>query len=309
MPALDPETRERWRDLVVVDRESATVGTIETFYLDQVTGLPTWALVHTGWLGDRRSLMPLANAVEVDGEIRVPYTKAQVREAPQVADGDELTADDELALAGHYGLHDLHGAVPERPRATVTEVTPVTEATPVTQATPVTEATPEPRPPVAGPPDREGSPAPGAMAPVVHTPSGPEASAGPGEAGLVVTRSEEELRVGLRTRLRRLRLRKYVVTEYVTRTIPVRREKVRLEELGPGQLVDGGADDWARPRQDGATELELVLHREEPLVQLRAVPVERVRLVKRVVTEQRTVTEELRAERVEVDVDQGRPRP
>jgi uncharacterized protein (TIGR02271 family) len=124
-----------------------------------------------------------------------------------------------------------------------------------------------------------------------------------------VTRSEEELRVGLRTRLRRLRLRKYVVTEYVTRTIPVRREKVRLEELGPGQLVDGGADDWAGPGQDGATQLELVLHREEPLVQLRAVPVERVRLVKRLVTEQRTVTEDLRKEQVEVDVDQGPPRP
>ena len=45
----------------------------------------------------------------------------------------------------------------------------------------------------------------------------------------------------------------------------------------------------------------MVLHREEPVVQLRAVPVERVRLVKRLVTEQRTVTEELRSERVEVD--------
>ena len=32
MPALDPETRERWRDMVMVDRESATVGTIETSF-------------------------------------------------------------------------------------------------------------------------------------------------------------------------------------------------------------------------------------------------------------------------------------
>ena len=48
MPALDPERRERWRDLVVVDRDAATVGTITAFYLDRATGLPTWALVHTG---------------------------------------------------------------------------------------------------------------------------------------------------------------------------------------------------------------------------------------------------------------------
>jgi hypothetical protein len=53
---------------------------------------------------------------------------------------------------------------------------------------------------------------------------------------VVVTRSEEELRVGVRTRLRRLRVRRYVVTEYVTRTIPVRREKVRLEEVRSDQV-------------------------------------------------------------------------
>src|SRR5918998_3719189 len=155
MPALDPETRERWRDLVVVDRDSATVGTISTFYLDQVSGLPTWALVHTGWLGDRRSFVPLANAVEVDGEIRLPYTKAQIREAPEIRPDDELGADDELLLYGHYGLHDHHGAVAEQPRASQ-------------------EAATEPRPPVPGPPVREGSPTPDAMAPGVHTPRRPD---------------------------------------------------------------------------------------------------------------------------------------
>jgi hypothetical protein len=298
MPALDPETRERWRDMVMVDRDSATVGTISTFYLDQASGLPTWALVHTGWLGPRRSFVPLANAVEVDGEIRLPYTKAQIREAPEIAGEDELSADDELLLYGHYGLHDHHGAVAEHPRASQAP-----------RASQVTEAAPEPHAPVPGPPDREGSPTPDALAPVVHTPRRPDPPAAPGEAGLVVTRSEEELRVGRRTRLRRLRLRKYVVTEYVTRTIPVRREKVRLEELPSDQVADGGADDWVDPGQDDTTQLELVLHREEPVVQLRAVPVERVRLVKRLVTDQRTVTEELRAERVEVDADQGPPRP
>jgi stress response protein YsnF len=286
MPALDPETRERWRDMVVVDRESATVGPIETFYLDQVSGLPTWALVHTGWLGDRRSFVPLASAVEVDGEIRLPYTKAQIREAPEVAWEEELSADDELLLHGHYGLHDHHGAVAEGPGAG--------------DRTGPGTAAEQPAPPAAAAsPGRPPSPA-------VRRPDPPEV---PGETGLVVTRSEEELSIGRRTRVRRLRLRKYVVTEYVTRTIPVRREKVRLEELPSGQVVDGGADDWADPGQDGATQLELVLHREEPEIRLRAVPVERARLVKRLVSEQRTITEELRQEQVEVDVDQGPPRP
>jgi sporulation protein YlmC with PRC-barrel domain len=45
-----------------------------------------------------------------------------------------------------------------------------------------------------------------------------------------MTRSEEELIVGTRRRTRgRARLRKYVVTEHVQKTIPVRREEVRVE--------------------------------------------------------------------------------
>jgi Domain of unknown function (DUF2382) len=301
MPALDPETRERWRDMVVVDRDAATVGTIAGFYLDRASGLPSWALVRAGWLEDRRMFVPLADAVEADGEIRVPYTKAQVRHAPQVAPGSELSADHELLLGGHYGLYDRHGAVAE----------PGPEGTPGTPGTAGTAGaagTPEPHPPVPGPPNREGSPAAQGTGPVVHTPpTGTPTPTRLGPEGLVVTRSEEELRVGVRTRLRRLRLRKYLVTDYVTRTIPVRREEVRLEEVGPDQVVAGGAGDWdPAGDQAAAPELEVVLYREEPVIQLRPVPVERVRLVKRLVTEERTITEELRKEHVEVD---EHPRP
>jgi hypothetical protein len=308
MPALDPETRERWRDLVVVDRDAATVGTIARFYLDRLSGRPTWALVQAGWLGDRRCLVPLADAAEADGEIRLPYTKAQVHGAPQVGTGPELTADHELALAGHYGLLDRHGSVAEATPTPDTPGAPGTPSTPRAPGTPGTPGTPEPpHPPVPGPPNREGSPAGQAGAPVVHTsPHRPEERdpARPGEGGVVVTRSEEELVVSKRTRLRRVRVRKYVVTEYVTRTIPVRREEVRLEELPATGVAEGDAGDWDTTDQGGAPELEVVLHREEPEIRLWPVPVERVRLRRQLVTEQRTVTAELRKEQVEVDQDQ-----
>ena len=305
MPALDPETRERWRDLVVVDRDAATVGTIARFYLDRLSGRPTWALVQAGWLGDRRCLVPLADAAEADGEIRLPYTKAQVHGAPQVGTGPELTADHELALAGHYGLLDRHGSVAEPTPTPGAPGTPHPPGTPDALGTPGTPEPPHPR--VPGPPNREGSPAGQVGAPVVHTsPDRPgEGDPGrPGEGGVVVTRSEEELVVGKRTRLRRVRVRKYVVTEYVTRTIPVRREEVRLEELPAAGVTEGGADDWGAPDQGGAPELEVVLHREEPEIRLWPVPVERVRLRRQLVTERRTVTAELRKEQVEVDQDQ-----
>jgi Domain of unknown function (DUF2382) len=345
MPALDPETRERWRDLVVVDRESATVGTITAFFLDQASGLPTWALVHTGWLADRQIFVPLAEAVEVDREIRLPYTKHQVTDAPRIDPTGELTADDELALAAHYHLLDHHGATveshqdafgPHRPEGAAGPHQPVGAREPHPAV-----GTPEPHAAVAGPPagrveaggdgrDRlSTTPSEGTLEPhppvggaptgrvaaggeewdrlsTAPTPVAPASPAGAG-GGLVVTRSEEEMRVGVRTRLRPVRVRKYVVTEYVTRTIPVRREKVRLEEVPSDQVVEGGADRWQPAGEAGAPELEVVLHREEPVVQLRPVPVERVRLYRELVSDRRTVTAELRKEQVEVD--EGPPGP
>ena len=48
-------------------------------------------------------------------------------------------------------------------------------------------------------------------------------------------------------------------------------------------------------------EHEVVLHEEQPVVDKEAVPVERVRLGKEKVTEQETVTEQVRKERIEAD--------
>jgi len=48
-------------------------------------------------------------------------------------------------------------------------------------------------------------------------------------------------------------------------------------------------------------EHEVVLHDEVPVVQKTAVPVERVRLNKETVTEQETVTDQVRKEQIELD--------
>jgi stress response protein YsnF len=62
-----------------------------------------------------------------------------------------------------------------------------------------------------------------------------------------MTRSEAELVVGTRRRSRgRARLRKYVVTDHVQKTIPVRREEVRLE-FEPGDGNDAQAPEESDP--------------------------------------------------------------
>jgi uncharacterized protein (TIGR02271 family) len=112
-----------------------------------------------------------------------------------------------------------------------------------------------------------------------------------------MTRSEEELRVGTTEReAGRVRLRKHVVTENVTTTVPVRREELRIERE-PITEADAAAAGPAISEE----EQEVVLHEEEVVVEKRVVPKERVRLGKRTVTEEQTVSEEVRKERIETE--------
>jgi uncharacterized protein (TIGR02271 family) len=135
---------------------------------------------------------------------------------------------------------------------------------------------------------------------VGHDTSGPTTDA-------AMTRSEEHLRVGTqRVEAGRARLRKYIVTENVTQSVPVSHEEVVLErepitDANIGNALDGPAI--------SEEEHEVVLHAERPVAQKEAVPVERVRLDKETVTEQATVTEQVRKEQIELDTDGTVARP
>jgi uncharacterized protein (TIGR02271 family) len=114
-----------------------------------------------------------------------------------------------------------------------------------------------------------------------------------------MTRSEQELRVGTTQRERgRVRLRKYVTTEQVQEAVPVRRERVRLERE---PITEANLDAATSGPELSQAEHEVVLHEEEPVVEKRTVPKERVRLDAETVTDERQVSEEIRRERIEVD--------
>lgn len=119
-----------------------------------------------------------------------------------------------------------------------------------------------------------------------------------------MTRSEEEVHVGTARRERgRVRLRKYVVTEQVQRTVPVSREEVRVERE---PITDENVDQALSGAEISEGEHEVVLHEEEPVVEKRAVPKERVRLSKDTVTDEREVSEEVRKERIEAEDERRR---
>src|SRR5215204_4610029 len=93
-----------WRGRTVVDQEGAKVGRLEEVYLDQQTGRPEWMLIHTGLLGTKASFVPLAGARIDDEDVRIGYSKQEVKDAPSVEPDGELSQAEEARLYAHYGL-------------------------------------------------------------------------------------------------------------------------------------------------------------------------------------------------------------
>jgi uncharacterized protein (TIGR02271 family) len=126
---------------------------------------------------------------------------------------------------------------------------------------------------------------------VGHDTSGPETDD-------AMTRSEEELHVGKTQReTGRVRLRKHVVTEHVTKTVPVQREEIHVEREPITDANAGAATDGPTISEE---EHEVVLHAEEPVVEKRTVPKERIRLDKDVVTDDVEVEDDVRREEIDV---------
>jgi hypothetical protein len=107
-----------------------------------------------------------------------------------------------------------------------------------------------------------------------------------------IIRSEERVRVGTtRVPVRRARLERFDVTEMQTITVPVIRQDVRIvyEPVDPGQAAS--TEPVALPRP-------LILTQERVVVTTERVPVELARLVIETVTEEQSVTEDVRIEQI-----------
>ncbi len=236
-----------WRGRNAVDADGDKIGTIEEIYMDYETSKPEWLAVTTGMFGSKVSFIPIAEATESGDDVRVPYDKQQVKDAPTAEADGELSQEEESALYSHYGL-DYSAATG--------------------RSNDVRE-------------DRDA---------VGRDTSGPTTDD-------AMTRSEEELRVGTTERESgRARLRKYVTTEQVEETVPVKREQVTLERE---PITDANVGDATDGPEISEEEHEVTLHEEEVVVDKRAVPKERVRLGKETVTEEQTVSEEVRKEQIE----------
>jgi uncharacterized protein (TIGR02271 family) len=103
-----------WRGRTVVDRDGDKIGKLDEIYVDSRSNEPEWAAVTTGLFGSKSSFVPLEGAAPAGEDVRVPYAKDQVKDAPSVDPDGELSSDDEAQLYRHYGReYDDGGDLPE----------------------------------------------------------------------------------------------------------------------------------------------------------------------------------------------------
>jgi uncharacterized protein (TIGR02271 family) len=264
----DVDTVRSWQGATMVDRDGDRIGSIEAIYVDDQSGQPEWALVNTGLFGTRSTFVPIAQATSSGDQVQVPFEKQLIKDAPRVDPDGHLSEVEEQELWRHYGL-DYEAGYAEGTAGT------------------------------AGYADSDRSTTYDDRDTVGRDVSGPTTD----EA---MTRSEEELQVGTQARERgRVRLRKYVTTEQEQLTVPVQREEVRVERE---PITDANLDAATSGPEISEAEHEVTLREEEPVVEKRTVPKERVRLDTDTVTEEHQVGEEVRKEQIEVEGDRDRLR-
>jgi uncharacterized protein (TIGR02271 family) len=253
----------------VYDADGDKIGSAGQVYLDNETDNPEWVSVKTGLFGTKESFVPLDGASLSGDHLRVPFGKAQVKDAPRIDVDNELSPAQEDELYTYYGLSSTGG---RRNGDGYQD----TSAGIDTDTRRDDNRRDDNRFDDTRRDDTAGRSTDDAM-----------------------TRSEERLVADTRTeQAGKARLRKYVVTEQQQVSVPVTREEVTLDRE---PITDANAGDALDGPAITESEHEVTLHAERPVVETEAVPVERVRLNKETVTDEETVSGEVRKEQIDFD--------
>jgi uncharacterized protein (TIGR02271 family) len=265
---IDTENIDRIEGSTAYDAAGEKVGRIGQLYLDDQTGQPSWVTVATGLFGTAETFVPLEGASFDGDDLTLAYSKDTIKNAPRVDTDEHLDQGEEAELYRYYGLGDTTSGT-----AGPTTVGTTTEGYVDTGTT-------------TGPGTHVGG------EPVVN------------DDEAAVTLSEERLDIGKVEQESRVRLRKYVTTETETISVPVRKEVLVVERV---PATDSATEPITGP--DGSTEVleEITLREERVVVGKETVAVEQVRVGKQQVTEEQEVTEQVRREHADVDVDRTTP--
>lgn len=85
--------------------EGEKIGKVGQIFLDDSTGEPVFATVHTGLFGMNENFVPMTNASISEGRLDVGFDKELVKGAPNVdPDDGHLSPEEEQALYDYYGI-------------------------------------------------------------------------------------------------------------------------------------------------------------------------------------------------------------
>lgn len=97
-----PYSADTLQSVTVYDSNGDKVGKVDVVFEDVSTGRPEWVAVRTGLFGSKSSFVPLAAARLEGDDLRVPYDKSQIKDAPGFDTEQRLSEQDEDQLYRYY---------------------------------------------------------------------------------------------------------------------------------------------------------------------------------------------------------------
>ncbi|MGY0071384.1 DUF2382 domain-containing protein [Streptomyces sp. QTS137] len=302
-------TRDEVRILLdhpVYDGEGNKIGEAKHVFFDDMSGRPEWVSVKTGMFGTSESFIPIRDAELVEDHLEVPYPKDKIKGAPEVDVDSQghLSESEEHRLYDYYGIDwggvlrddtddSGEGRTDKAPGRGVAGAAGAAGAA----RTPGKDRTATRTTTTAGTASAGTSATTGKAGPTGAAATTGRTGVRAGQGAESMTRMEEEMHVRVERReTGRAKLHKYVVTEDVEQTVPVRHEEVRVVRE---PITEADREAAMSGAEMGEADYEVTLHEERPVVETRAVPVERVRLTTEERTENKTVRGRIRKERIE----------
>jgi uncharacterized protein (TIGR02271 family) len=264
----------------VIGGDGQVVGTVQQIFNDDKDGTPVWARFRAG---TRELFVPLGGSRVTKDGLSVPFDSRQIMGSPDLGVKQHMSAAQTDQLNRHYGLTvPAQGGPPDADR----------EGGRAQQDAAQRAAAQRDQ---ARPGETEAGQDGGGQRLRDEAQAGEfqRGEAPVGEDWLI--RAEERFDVGTEMlESGRARLHKYVDVEPVEQTVHVFHEEYEIErvpisaeEQVRGEIAEG--------------EQEIALHEERPVLHKEAVAVERVRLKVKRVDEDRTLRDEIRRERLEVE--------
>jgi uncharacterized protein (TIGR02271 family) len=104
MTTYETSQLKGWIGHTAVDCDGDKIGKVEAIYEDDAGGGPEWFAISTGWFGTSVSFVPVAGTTRDGDDLRVPWQKDDVKDAPRAESDGHLTPAEEERLYRHYGM-------------------------------------------------------------------------------------------------------------------------------------------------------------------------------------------------------------